>query len=381
MVTVSRSDYGIYLPVLRQLRDASDVRLQLFVTGMHLCARFGSTVELIERDGFPIVERIATLSASDTPAAIASAIGAGVCGFSSAFSRHRPDILVVLGDRFDMYPAVVAALPYKIPVAHVHGGELTEGAIDDALRHSMTKLSHLHFVSTDVYARRVAQLGEERWRITVCGAPSLDNLKQVQLLSAAELEASCGLCLSTPPLLVTFHPVTLEYEHTDRQILELLAALERSGRPVVFTLPNADTGGATIIRRITEYVDNHDSARLVANLGTERYFSLMSHAAAMVGNSSSGIIEAASLGLPVVNVGSRQRGRAKGINVLDVECEREAILQGIRTATSQAFRDRMTGLVNPYGQGNAAPTIVATLKTVALDDRLLVKKFVDQPHG
>lgn len=380
VVTVGRSDYGIYLPILRRLRADPDVCLQLFVTGMHLCQKFGNTAQDIERDEFPIIERIPTLDFPDSPAGIAKAMGAGVSGFAAAFDLRRPDILVVLGDRFDMYVAAVAALPFKIPVAHIHGGEVTAGAIDDALRHSMTKLSHLHFVATQDYARRVTQLGEEPWRITVSGAPSLDNLKDTLLLPASDLETRFGLRLTPSPLLVTFHPVTLEYEHTEWQTQELLAALHNSGMPAVFTLPNADTNGRIVIEQIKEYVCTHPAAQLVNNLGTQGYFSLMSQAVAMVGNSSSGIIEAASFRLPVLNIGNRQKGRTKGANVIDVDCNRRAILRGIQTVSSPAFRDGLEGLVNPYWQGLAAPKIVAVLKSAALDDRLIVKKFFDLAH-
>lgn len=377
VVTVARSDYGIYLPILRKIEADSELRLRLIVSGMHLAPEFGRTVEAIERDGFEIAEKVEMLVASDTPEAVAKSMGLGLIGYAQTYARLRPDLLVVLGDRFEMHAAALAALPFKIPVAHIHGGELTMGAIDDALRHSMTKLSHLHFVSTEEYARRVIQLGEEPWRVTVCGAPSLDNLKATELLTIAELETKLGLSLKEPTLLVTYHPVTLEYEETEKQAGEFFAALSHFEMPIVFTAPNADTGGRLLIEMIRDYVATHPSARLVDNLGTQAYFSLMAISAAMVGNSSSGIIEASTFKLPVVNIGTRQKGRVRGANVIDVGNGREEIIAGIERALAKDFRDGLSAHSNPYGRGDAADLIVARLKEVPLNQRLLVKQFQD----
>ena len=377
VVTVGRSDYGIYVPILRAIQQDPALRLHLIVSGMHLSDEFGLTVHEIEADGFPIGVRVPIPLSVDTPEAIAAAIGVGVMGFARTYAAQRPDLLVVLGDRFEMYAAAVAALPVKIPVAHIHGGELTEGAMDDALRHSMTKLSHLHFVSTEPYARRVIQLGEEAWRVIVSGAPSLDHLRTLTLLDRQELHARYGVGLDSAPLLVTFHPVTLEYEQTEWQTNELLAALRAFDLPMVFTLPNADTNGRVILRLIKAFVREHPQACLIDNLGTQGYFSFMACAAAMVGNSSSGIIEAPSFGLPVVNIGTRQQGRIRAENVIDVGYQREEIIKGITEATSPAFRKRLHGLVNPYGDGHATEVIVNRLKETPLDDRLIRKRFVD----
>ena len=377
VVTVARSDYGIYLPLLRKIQADPDLRLHLIVAGMHLSPEFGLTVEAIEDDGFEIGERVEMLLSSDTPGGIAKSMGLGTIGFAQSFARFRPDILVALGDRFEMHAAALAALPFKIPVAHIHGGEITQGAIDDALRHSMTKLSHLHFVSTQEYARRVMQLGEEPWRVTVSGALSLDNLHSVKLLEVHELEAKYGLRLDQPPLLVTFHPVTLEYERTEWQVGELLAALDACAMPVVFTTPNADTSGRIIIRMIKEFVRTHASAQMVDTLGTQGYFSMMAVAAAMMGNSSSGIVEAASFELPVVNVGSRQRGRVRGANIIDVDYERSSILEGLQKALDPQFRAKLYGIRNPYGSGGASEKIIEVLKQVQLDDKLVMKRFHD----
>jgi UDP-N-acetylglucosamine 2-epimerase (non-hydrolysing)/GDP/UDP-N,N'-diacetylbacillosamine 2-epimerase (hydrolysing) len=344
---------------------------------MHLSPEFGLTVKAIETDGFEIVERVEMLLSSDSPDGIAKSIGLGTIGFGQAFARSRPDLLLVLGDRFEMFAAVLAALPFKIPVAHIHGGEVTQGAIDDALRHSITKLSHLHFASVPEYARRIEQLGEEPWRITVSGAVGLDNLREVPLLTPAELEDQFGLRLEPPPLLVTFHPVTLEYQRTSHHIEELMAALDELALPVVFTLPNADTSGRIIHERISQYIKTRPATRLVENLGTQGYFSLMSHAAAMVGNSSSGIIEAPSFKLPVVNIGSRQTGRVRAANVIDVGYERSEIVRAVRLAVSTDFRAGLQSLTNPYEKGGAAETIVSRLKAEDLNEHLVCKVFHD----
>ncbi len=379
VVTVGRSDYSIYLPILRKIQGDPDLKLHLIVSGMHLAPEFGLTIKIIEADGFKVGERVEMLLSSDTPEAIAKSMGLGTIGFAQAYARFRPDILLVLGDRFEMHAAVVAALSFKIPMAHIHGGEITQGAIDDALRHSITKLSHLHFVSTQEYAQRVIQMGEEPWRVVVSGAPSLDNLRSGKLLTARELESQYGLSLELAPLLVTFHPVTLEYEQTGRQINELLAALEECKLPIIFTLPNADTNGRVITRRIEEFIRKYPSARLVSNLDPQGYFSMMTCAAAMVGNSSSGIVEAPSFKLPVVNIGNRQKGRIRAKNVIDVDYLRDDVLKGIQQACAPEFRARLRDLSNPYGDGHASDVIVQHLKDVDLDGQLVVKRFVDTP--
>jgi UDP-hydrolysing UDP-N-acetyl-D-glucosamine 2-epimerase len=378
VVSVGRSDYGIYLPILKRIQNDGDLRLHIFAGGMHLRPKYGTTIKIIEVDGFKVIEKIDMLGDSDSPQDIAESIGRGVIGFSRSFTRFPPDILVVLGDRFEMYSAALAALPFNIPIAHIHGGELTRGAIDDALRHSMTKLSHLHFVATKRYAKRVIQLGEEPWRVIVSGAPGLDNLDFIAYQERSILESRFGIDLSKPTLLVTFHPVTLEYEQVGAQIDAVLDAIQKSECDVLFTSPNADTGGGIILKKIKRYVEAHPNSRLIDNLGTDTYFSLMRYVAAMVGNSSSGIIEAPSFKLPVVNIGMRQDGRLRADNVIDVDCNVDAILGGIKKAILPSFRKQIDNMINPYKQhGNASEIIVNHLKNISLDDRLRVKSFYD----
>jgi len=375
VVTVSRSDYGIYLPVLRKLQADPELRLYLIVAGTHLSPEFGLTVKAIEADGFEIAERVEMLLSSDTPEGVVKSMGVGLIGFAQSYARLCPDILLVLGDRFEMHAAALAALPFTIPVAHIHGGEITQGAIDDALRHSITKLSHLHFVATEEYGRRVMQMGEEPWRVIVSGAPSLDNLKDIQLLSRQELEDLLGVRLDKNPLLVTYHPVTLEYERTEWQVGELLRALEVFDLPIIFTFPNADVSGRVIVQMIESFTKKYARAQLVENLGTQGYFSVMALAVAMVGNSSSGIVEAASFKLPVVNIGTRQKGRIREKNVLDVGYSHAEIHVAIAKAVSPDFRTGLKDLINPYGDGHAAERIVRKLRETKPGDELLVKGF------
>ena len=379
VVTTSRADYSYYVPLLRAISADPELKLQLIVSGMHLVPEFGSTVNLIEADGFPIAAEIETLVGSDTPQAIAKSMGLALTSFAQFFSASRPDILVVLGDRFEMHAAAVAALPFKIPLAHIGGGDVTEGAIDEGLRHGITKLSHLHFVSSQEQERRVLQMGEESWRVVVCGLLSLDNLATFQSLNREQLEARFHVRLPNRFLLVTYHPVTLEYEQTEWQIKELLKALDISGLPVVFTMPNADTANRVLSEAIKVFAAEHSFVWHVHNLGVEAYFSMMSMATAMVGNSSSGIVEAASFKLPIVNIGTRQNGRLRSRNVVDCGYSAMEIVAAMSKALDPDFRVSLQDLTNPYGSGGASARVLKRLKAVSLDDRLTRKRFVEHP--
>lgn len=377
VVTVGRSDYGLYRPVLRAIQANPDLRLHLIVSGAHLEPQHGLTVREIEGDGFPIAERVRMLLAGDTPETVAMSMGTGVSEFAACYARQRPDILLVLGDRFEMHAAGLAALPFNIPVAHIHGGELTLGAMDDALRHSLTKLSHLHFVSTEDYARRVRQLGEEPWRVTVSGAPGLDNILALPLLDNAAFAQRFGFPLDPAPILVTYHPVTLEHGSAAAQIEELLAALSQFPHPLIFSMPNADAGSGVILAALHQFIQQRGNACLLDNMGTQGYFSALQSAAAMVGNSSSGVIEAASFRLPVVNIGRRQEGRLHPRNVINCGNARDEIQRATARALSPEFRDSLRDLRSPFGDGHAAERIVSRLASVPLDSTLLVKKFHD----
>ncbi|HEX3435994.1 MAG TPA: UDP-N-acetylglucosamine 2-epimerase [Pseudacidobacterium sp.] len=380
VVTTSRADYSDYRPLLKAFQADPEISLKLYVSGTHLSPEFGLTVRIIENDGIEIAERIEMLLSSDTPEAITKSMALGLIGFGQAFSRNKPDILLVLGDRYEMLAAVLAALPFKIPVAHLSGGELTHGAIDDALRHCITKLSHLHFTSNEVHARRVIQLGEDPDQVFVSGEPVLDNVLSAPQLTPKELHSRFGVDVDCPFLLVTFHPVTLEYEQTEWQIDELLAALDQARIRVIFTMPNADTAGRIIATRVRQWIESHPGIGVaVDNFGPEAYHGVLCHAVAVVGNSSSGIIEAPSFKVPTVNIGTRQEGRVRAANVIDVGYHRTDILAAIQRAASKKFRDSLQLLENPYASktNSAVSTITNVLKQVELGNSLLQKKFHD----
>jgi UDP-hydrolysing UDP-N-acetyl-D-glucosamine 2-epimerase len=377
VVTVARSDYGIYQPILAALA-ARDVDPLLVVAGMHLEEEFGSTVDAIEADGWSIAARVPMSLQTDDPIGVAAAIGAGIEGFARAYEELEPELVLVLGDRYEMLAAAIAALPLTIPLAHVHGGESTEGLIDEAIRHSITKMSHVHFPATELYARRIVQMGEEPWRVHEVGAPGLDAIRLHEPLADAQVDELLGATMGERRLLVTYHPVTLEPDLVEERIAALLEALDASGLDLLFTAPNADTRTRTVTRAIEAFAAAHSNALVVPSLGSA-YFDVLSRAAAMVGNSSSGIIEAASFGLPVVNVGIRQQGRVRAANVIDVGNEADEILAGIRRATDPPFRASLEGLVNPYGDGHAAERIADVLVPLDPGPELLFKRFHDLP--
>lgn len=378
-VTVGPSDWGIFRPVLQHIRNDPQLELRLVAGGAHLSDAEGDTLGAIRRDGFEIDDTVDMLLKSDSSLSTTKGMGLGMIGFAEVFERQRPDILLVLGDRFEMTVAALAAVPFGIPIAHIHGGEVTFGAIDDAFRHTITKCSHLHFASTQQHADRIIQLGEEPWRVHVSGAPSMDNLRLISLLSRQELAESLQMDLSEDPLLVTFHPVTLQQDETSEQIQEFVAALAGLRVPMVITRPNADPRHRFITDCLEAFASSRENVRLMGSLGTQRYFSLMTYGCAMVGNSSSGIIEAGFFGLPVVNVGLRQAGRPRSQNVVDVPCRRQAIRDGISQACSSAFRDLAKQTKSIYGDGTASEKITTHLREVTLDDRLLMKQFYDLP--
>jgi UDP-hydrolysing UDP-N-acetyl-D-glucosamine 2-epimerase len=382
IVTVARSDFGIYEPLLKEVLKRSEIDLRLMVSGMHLAPEFGLTVRDIEKAGYPVAHRVEMMMSSDTPEGTAKSMGLGLMGFAQVFASDRPDWLVVLGDRFEMFSAVAAALPFRIPVAHLHGGELTFGAIDEAMRHSITKMSHLHFASTPEYAARICQMGEEPWRVFHSGALSLEDLSGG--MPSEELERHFQVRLDPPPLLVTFHPVTLQYEAALAQLEELLAALDESRQPCVITLPNADASGRAIAARMMEFAEQRpDRVKAVGNFGRAGYFGMLQHASAMVGNSSSGIIEAGSFHLPAVNIGERQAGRVRGGNVLDAAPARKEILGAIWRATSSEFRAACREFVNPYEPPPGmcpSQMILERILSQPVGEHLLMKKFY-QPRG
>lgn len=374
VVTVSRSDWGHILPVLEAIRATADLDLRILAGGMHTAPRFGRTADEIERSGWPLAERLPFLDDNDTPAGIAASIGRGVAAFAGAFARQRPDLVVVLGDRFEMLAAASATLPFALPLAHVHGGEVSEGAMDNQIRHAITKLAHVHFASARQHAERIAAMGEEPWRIHDVGAPGLDRIRTMPRLGREALAARLGIPRDDRWVAVTLHPVTLEYGDTAAHADELVAALEKVDATLVLTYPNADTAGRLIIERLEDFAARTPRARLLPTLGDQGYLSLLACADAIVGNSSSALIEAPSFELPAVNIGARQRGRLRGPNVIDVAPHRDEIIAGVERALDPAFRAALRGVPNPYGDGHAAPRIVRVLRELTLDARLLQKR-------
>ena len=354
VVTGTRADFGIYLPVLRAIGDEPDLKAEILVCGTHLIPDYGDTASEIEDAGFAIARKIDTFAGATSPALVCRSMAMSATGFSQAFADDRPDIVLVLGDRYEMFSAAGSALVHGLPLAHIHGGELSEGANDDAFRHAITKMSHLHFVSTEDHGRRVRQLGEAAGRVHVTGAPGLDTLSDDEIADRNELEEFLKLPFESSPIVATYHPVTLEPCQSVAQIGEMLAVLENADRPVVITYPNADAEAGHIILEIRKFAESHSHAVAVPSLGLRRYRGLMQAACTMIGNSSSGIIEAASFELPVVNIGNRQRGRTRGRNVIDVATDRASIADGLSKAESDAFRKSLAGMENPYGDGKAS---------------------------
>ena len=378
VVTGTRAEYGILYWLMKEIEAAHDLDLQLVVTGMHLSPEFGLTWRQIEADGFRIHRRVEMLLSSDTPVGIAKSTGLGMIGFADAYAELIPDLVVLLGDRFEIFAAAAAAAVARIPVAHLHGGETTEGAFDEPMRHSITKMAHLHFTATEAYRRRVIQLGEQPERVFNVGAPGLDNIEQLQLLSREQLEMSLDFELDERNLLVTFHPVTLEHATAAEQFGELLAVLaERTDIKVIFTKPNADTDGRIIGSMIDDFVAAHpERSKGFTSLGQLRYLSALQHVDATVGNSSSGLIEAPSFRIGTINIGDRQKGRVKARSVIDCSPDRLSIGKALDRLYSADFQTMLTEIENPYGVAGASRKIVSVLQSFSLDN-ILKKHFFD----
>jgi UDP-hydrolysing UDP-N-acetyl-D-glucosamine 2-epimerase len=378
VVTTSRADYShLYWP-LRELAAHPGVDLGVFTLGAHLSPEFGSTIRAIEADGFPILSRIECLLSSDTDTGMAKTIGLAILGLADALTAWRPDLLLLIADRYEMLAPASAALALCIPVAHIEGGEISQGAIDDQVRNALTKLAHIHFTSTATARRRVIAMGEEPWRVHRAGAPSLDHLRRSTLLSREALEAKLGLVLAPPTLLVAWHPVTI-LRDTNAEADAFFAAMAQAPGQLIFVYPNADAGSHALIERTRALAAARPHTRIFVNLDAVTYWSLLGNVDAIIGNSSSGIMEAASFALPVVNVGIRQQGRERARNVIDAPAESAAILAAIDQALSPEFRDSLRGMANPYGDGTAAATITRVLTSTPLDG-LLIKQPTPLPE-
>jgi UDP-hydrolysing UDP-N-acetyl-D-glucosamine 2-epimerase len=374
VVTSSRADYSHLYWVLRTLSERADVDLRIIVMGAHLSSEFGNTVLEIEKDGFPIAARIECLLSSDSDVGMAKTIGVATLGLAEHLGIIRPDILLLIADRYEMLAPAAVALALRIPIAHIEGGETSEGAIDDAVRNALTKMAHIHFTSTFAARQRVIAMGEEEWRVHRAGAPSLDHLRRSTLLTQAELEEKLGCDLGTPTVLVSYHPVTLA-EDTLEEADTLFSALSQVSEQLIFCYPNADAGSRELIERTRTFLATRGNGRVFVNLDAVTYWSLLREVEALVGNSSSGIMETASFGLPTVNVGARQQGRERAENVLDAAADAKEIVVAIRKALRVEFRESLRGMSsNPYGDGRASDRIAEVLGRVPLGRKLLVKR-------
>ena len=379
VVTGSRAEYGLLRWVMQGIKESSKLKLQVIATGMHLSPEFGLTYRDIEGDGFQIDRRVEMLLSSDTPVGITKSMGLGLCGFADALAELKPDMLLVLGDRYEIFSAAAAAMIARIPIAHLHGGEATEGLIDESIRHSLTKMSHLHFVAAEEYRQRVIQLGEDPERVFLVGGLGIDSILKLDLLDRSDLETALDFRLGPRNLLVTFHPVTLEKNTAAMQMAELLSVLENlQDTHVIFTMPNADTEGRIMFRMINEFVCRHShAAKAFTTLGQRRYFSCIRYVDGVVGNSSSGLAEVPSFRKGTINIGDRQRGRLKAESVIDCEPHRGAILSALDKLFSESFNKTLSKTVNPYGVGGASEAIIKTLEELPFD-QLLKKRFCDR---
>lgn len=378
IITGSRAEYGLLHYLMKEIDSSDDLKLQVVVTGMHLSPEFGLTYREIEEDGIVIDYKVEMLLSSDTPVGISKSMGLTTIGFADAFHQLQPDLIIVLGDRYEIFAAVSSALIQQIPIAHIHGGELTEGAVDDSLRHCITKLSHLHFTATEEYRRRVIQLGEQPQTVFNAGTLGIDNITRTKLLSRSDLEREIDFTLGRFNLLVTFHPVTLEENSPGTQMEALLAALadlvEFEGVKILFTKTNSDTYGRVINRMIDEFVaNNQETSKCYTSLGSVRYLSALQCMDGVIGNSSSGLIEVPYFGVGTINIGERQRGRARGESVIDCEPEKESIKNALHTLQSREFKERLASCHSPYGKGGAVEKILGVIRTFPLEG--IVKKY------
>lgn len=379
VVTGTRAEYGLLKPVIDKIHKDQDLELQLVATGMHLSPEFGLTYKEIEADGYPLDDKVEMLLSSDSNVGITKSMAVALMGFGECFERLKPDLVVILGDRYEMLMVASAAMVAKVPIAHIHGGEITEGAMDDAIRHSLTKMSQLHFAATEEYRHRIVQLGEDPERVFHAGSLGVENIKEEKLLDKMAFEESIGFSVDENTIIVTYHPVTLENVPSRVQFEKLLSVIEKSPElRVIFTKANSDTDGRIINQMIDEFVKIHEN-RCIAftSLGRVRYLSALQFCAAVVGNSSSGIIEAPSFHIPTVNIGNRQQGRISAESVINCGYEEDDIEHAMTKAFSKEFRDRLLGIRNPYEKTGTSQLIVEKIKEMLLKGQGVKKRFYD----
>lgn len=376
IMTGTRAEYGLLKSLMQEINKDNDLELYLIVSGMHLSPEFGMTYKEIEEDGFEINAKVEMLLSSDSPAGISKSIGLGVIGFADEFQRGDLDMLILLGDRYEALSAAISAMVMRIPIAHLHGGELTEGAIDEGIRHSITKMSYLHFTSTEQYRNRVIQLGENPERVFYVGALGVENIKKINLMTKEELEKSIHFEIDENTVVVTYHPVTLENNTVEEQFLNLLKVLDRNPKiRMIFTKANADTNGRIVNELIDKYAaQNSERACAFMSLGQKRYLSALKYCRIVIGNSSSGIIEAPSFGKPIINIGDRQKGRICADSVINCGYTQQEIQQAMETALTKEFENKASNCRNPYEKENTAANIISVIKDYLLNDKIKLKK-------
>ena len=376
IMTGTRAEYGLLKSLMQEINKDNDLELYLIVSGMHLSPEFGMTYKEIEEDGFEINAKVEMLLSSDSPAGISKSIGLGVIGFADEFQRADLDMLILLGDRYEALSAAISAMVMRIPIAHLHGGELTEGAIDEGIRHSITKMSYLHFTSTEEYRRRVIQLGENPERVFCVGAIGVENIKKINLMTKEELERSIHFEIDENTVIVTYHPVTLENNTVEEQFLNLLEVLDRNPKiRMIFTKANADTNGRIVNELIDKYAaQNSERACAFMSLGQKRYLSALKYCRIVIGNSSSGIIEAPSFGKPIINIGDRQKGRICADSVINCGYTQQEIQQAMETALTEEFENKARNCRNPYEKENTAANIISVIKDYLLNDKIKLRK-------
>lgn len=376
IMTGTRAEYGLLKPLMQEINKDNDLELYLIVSGMHLSPEFGMTYKEIEEDGFQINAKVEMLLSSDSPVGISKSIGLGIIGFADEFQRADLDMLILLGDRYEALSAAICAMVMRIPIAHLHGGELTEGAIDEGIRHSITKMSYLHFTSTEEYRRRVIQLGENPERVFCVGAIGVENIKKINLMTKEELERSIHFEIDENTVIVTYHPVTLENNTVEEQFLNLLKVLDRNPKiRMIFTKANADTNGRIVNELIDKYAaQNSERACAFMSLGQKRYLSALKYCRIVIGNSSSGIIEAPSFGKPIINIGDRQKGRICADSVINCGYTQQEIQQAMETALTKEFENKASNCRNPYEKKNTAANIISVIKDYLLNDKIKLKK-------
>lgn len=376
VVTGTRAEYGLLYWTMERINEDNELKLQLIVTGNHLVSEYGYTVETIKKDGFKIDEEIDMMINSNKKSGIAKSMGLELIQMAQAFDKLKPDLMLILGDRYEIFIAATCAMIMNIPIAHMNGGESTEGAIDEQMRHAITKMAHIHFPGAEYYKERIIKIGEEPWRVFNVGQAGIENIKRLKLLNKKQLEEELNINLDKKIFIITYHPVTLDVENIGQQVDNLLKAVSRFDALYIFTYPNADFGSEIIINKIKKFVKENSNANIFYNLGQKRYLSLLKYADVMIGNSSSGIIEAPIFKLPVVNIGDRQKGRLKNKNVIDTTYSESEIYSGIYKALyDKKFRDNLEYMENVYGDGTTSKQVVHILKSIDINKKLISKKL------